>query len=193
MNQLKVNRQQSIVALFEQGWSKRRIARELALDRATVRKYPGRGDPRITHHHFKTGHTPDRVSTADVFREATFSWIHTAPDSAVRRGEQPGAATPARSSGLATGSWPRGGPWRPVSRETSGEREADWDRSRMGFRQPHQRAAVREPHRRRLETAIQLPVHQRRAQCLRPGAQRTWMAIPKSSVARWTPGRTSFK
>lgn len=39
MNQLKVSLQQSIVALFEQGWSKRRIARELALDRATVRKY----------------------------------------------------------------------------------------------------------------------------------------------------------
>jgi transposase len=39
MNQLKVNRQHSIVSLFEQGWSKRRIARELALDRATVRKY----------------------------------------------------------------------------------------------------------------------------------------------------------
>jgi len=39
MNQLKVNQQQTIVALFAQGWSKRRIARELALDRATVRKY----------------------------------------------------------------------------------------------------------------------------------------------------------
>ena len=39
MNQLKVNQQHTIVSLFEQGWSKRRIARELALDRATVRKY----------------------------------------------------------------------------------------------------------------------------------------------------------
>ena len=39
MNQLKVNQQQSIVALFEQGWSKRRIARELGLDRLTVRRY----------------------------------------------------------------------------------------------------------------------------------------------------------
>ena len=39
MNQLKVNRQHSIVSLFEQGWSKRKIARELDLDRATVRKY----------------------------------------------------------------------------------------------------------------------------------------------------------
>ncbi len=38
MNQLKVNQQQSIIALFEQGWSKRRIARELGLDRLTVRK-----------------------------------------------------------------------------------------------------------------------------------------------------------
>jgi DNA-binding NarL/FixJ family response regulator len=39
MYQLKVNQQQTIVALRLQGWSKRRIARELALDRATVRKY----------------------------------------------------------------------------------------------------------------------------------------------------------
>ena len=39
MNQLKENRQHTIVSLFEQGWSKRRIARELDLDRATVRNY----------------------------------------------------------------------------------------------------------------------------------------------------------
>ena len=56
MYQLKVNQQQSIRTLHEQGWSKRRIARELGLDRATVRKYlagisnpatpqPGSGEP----------------------------------------------------------------------------------------------------------------------------------------------------
>lgn len=39
MNQLKVNDQQSIVTLHEKGWSKRKIARELGLDRVTVRKY----------------------------------------------------------------------------------------------------------------------------------------------------------
>lgn len=39
MNQLKVNRQLSILTLFEKGWSKRRIARELGVDRATIRKY----------------------------------------------------------------------------------------------------------------------------------------------------------
>lgn len=39
MNQLKVHQQQTIKALFERGWSKRRIARELGLDRVTVRKY----------------------------------------------------------------------------------------------------------------------------------------------------------
>ena len=39
MNELKVNRQHSILSLFEQGWSKRRIARELGVDRATIRKY----------------------------------------------------------------------------------------------------------------------------------------------------------
>jgi len=34
-----VNQQQSIIALREQGWSARRIARELGLDRGTVGKY----------------------------------------------------------------------------------------------------------------------------------------------------------
>ena len=41
MYQLKVNQQQSIIALHEQGWSGRRIARELGLDRGTVGKYLG--------------------------------------------------------------------------------------------------------------------------------------------------------
>jgi len=39
MNQLKVNQQQTILALHQQGWSKRRIARELELDRKTVRRH----------------------------------------------------------------------------------------------------------------------------------------------------------
>lgn len=39
MNQLKVNQQETIVALRAQGWSKRRIARELGVDRQTVRRY----------------------------------------------------------------------------------------------------------------------------------------------------------
>ena len=39
MYQLKVNQQQSIIALHGQGWSRRRIARELGLDRGTVGKY----------------------------------------------------------------------------------------------------------------------------------------------------------
>jgi len=44
MYQLKVNQQHTIVALRLQGWSKRRIARELGLDRATVRKYLAQAD-----------------------------------------------------------------------------------------------------------------------------------------------------
>lgn len=39
MNQLKVSLQQSIIALASHGWSQRRIARELQLDRSTVGKY----------------------------------------------------------------------------------------------------------------------------------------------------------
>src|SRR5882724_11221375 len=44
MYRLKVNQQQTIVALRRQGWSKRRIARELDLDRATVRRYLAQAD-----------------------------------------------------------------------------------------------------------------------------------------------------
>src|SRR6266404_1329011 len=44
MNQLNVNQQQTILTLHRQGWSKRRIARELDLDRATVRKYLAEAD-----------------------------------------------------------------------------------------------------------------------------------------------------
>ena len=36
MNRINVSLQQSIITLVERGWSKRRIARELRLDRATV-------------------------------------------------------------------------------------------------------------------------------------------------------------
>jgi len=39
MNQLTVNQQQAIIALHEQGWSGRRIAREFGVDRKTVRRY----------------------------------------------------------------------------------------------------------------------------------------------------------
>ena len=39
MNQLNVSLQQSIIALVARGWSQRRIARELQLDRATVARY----------------------------------------------------------------------------------------------------------------------------------------------------------
>src|SRR5438105_4325603 len=39
MNQLKVHIQQTIVTLHQQGWSGRKIARELHLDRGTVSRY----------------------------------------------------------------------------------------------------------------------------------------------------------
>ena len=39
MNQLKVDLKQAITALAGKGWSKRRVARELDLDRSSVRRY----------------------------------------------------------------------------------------------------------------------------------------------------------
>ena len=47
MNRLKVSLQDSIVALHERGWSRRRIARELGLDRGTVRGYVAQAKPAI--------------------------------------------------------------------------------------------------------------------------------------------------
>ena len=41
-NQVKVAMQQTIITLHEQGWSNRRIARELGLHRETVRGYVNR-------------------------------------------------------------------------------------------------------------------------------------------------------
>lgn len=61
MNQLKVNQQQSILLLHERGWSRRRIARELALDRGTVRKYLAAAAPKpATNPH--TGSDPEAAS-----------------------------------------------------------------------------------------------------------------------------------
>ena len=42
-NLLKMANVQSILLLHAQGWTQRRIARELAVDRETVRKYVRRG------------------------------------------------------------------------------------------------------------------------------------------------------
>jgi hypothetical protein len=59
MNQLKVNQQQTIVSLHEQGWSKRKIARELVLDRATARKYLAGSTPESPIPHPGSGISPE--------------------------------------------------------------------------------------------------------------------------------------
>ena len=59
MNQLKVNIQENIVGLHERGWSKRRIARELGLDRATVRKYLAQTDSKSPTPHTGSGQGQD--------------------------------------------------------------------------------------------------------------------------------------
>ena len=48
MNALKVNQQQAILALGARGWSRRRIARELGVDRETVGKYLDAAKPAIS-------------------------------------------------------------------------------------------------------------------------------------------------
>jgi transposase len=72
MNQLKVNQQHTIVTLHEQGWSKRRIAREMGLDRATVRKYlAAAGSKSPTHP--RTGSTEEVESKPAISRTGSGS------------------------------------------------------------------------------------------------------------------------
>jgi len=49
MNCLPVSTEQSIVTLYERGWSARRIARELGVDRATVRRKLAPNAARVAH------------------------------------------------------------------------------------------------------------------------------------------------
>jgi len=65
MYQLKVNQQQTIVALRRQGWSKRRIARELDLDRATVRKYLAQEEPKSPTPQTGSAESPPAKSPTD--------------------------------------------------------------------------------------------------------------------------------
>ncbi len=48
MNQLKMSLQQSIITLWQHGWSFRRIARELQLRRETVSKYVRRHEVEVS-------------------------------------------------------------------------------------------------------------------------------------------------
>src|SRR5690606_7841901 len=45
MNRLEVSLQQTIIILARRGWSQRRIARELAVDRETVKRYAPAAKP----------------------------------------------------------------------------------------------------------------------------------------------------
>lgn len=64
-----MNQQQSIIALDERGWSRRRIARELGLDRGTVRKYlAGKSKP-ATNPQTGSNFLPGPVSLCDPWRE----------------------------------------------------------------------------------------------------------------------------
>src|SRR5690606_19075621 len=45
MNRLEVSLQQTIITLAQRGWSQRRIARELAVDRETVKRYAPAAKP----------------------------------------------------------------------------------------------------------------------------------------------------
>src|SRR5438046_162042 len=65
MNELSVNLQHSIVALSANGWSRRRIARELRIDRETVGRYLRLAQPKPA---ISTpGSTPGRQSLCEPY------------------------------------------------------------------------------------------------------------------------------
>jgi transposase len=70
MNRIKVSLQQSIIALSERGWSKRRIARELQVDRATVTRQLTAAANAATNPAHGSGALgppdPDRISTQGI-------------------------------------------------------------------------------------------------------------------------------
>ena len=69
MYRLKVNQQQSIIALHKQGWSGRRIARELGLDRGTVGKYLAGNSKPATNPQTGSATVPGPASLCDPWRE----------------------------------------------------------------------------------------------------------------------------
>jgi len=81
-NVLKMVKQQAIIGLLEQGWSLRRIARELGIDRETVSRYnklriskpaistPGSKPPVLAKPAISTPGSPGRVSLCNAFGDA---------------------------------------------------------------------------------------------------------------------------
>src|SRR6266542_4539773 len=65
MNQLNVNQQQTILTLRQQGWPKRQIARDLGLDRATVRKYLAEADSKSPTPQTGSAQSPSPESPTD--------------------------------------------------------------------------------------------------------------------------------
>jgi FixJ family two-component response regulator len=72
MNQLIVSLQQSIVTLTAKGWSARKIARELDVDRETVRRYRPAPDskPAIVPAGSKAGRTSQCAPLSAVIEQA---------------------------------------------------------------------------------------------------------------------------
>jgi transposase len=71
-NITKVELQKSIISLFEQGWSERRIARELDVHRATVKRYVGAS--KCTN--AQTG-KQGPVSICEPYRERVLEWFES--------------------------------------------------------------------------------------------------------------------
>jgi IS30 family transposase len=80
MNQLKVTQQQTIVALHEQGWSKRRIAREFAVDRKTVRRYLAQASRAKSPANPQTGSEP-QISKSPAPQTGALALGGSGPDS----------------------------------------------------------------------------------------------------------------
>lgn len=100
MNQLKVQLIQAIFALREQGWSKRRIARELGLDRGTVGRYLRGSKPAIVHtgslgpvqvgSSLEAGATSQRAESKPAIAHTGSDAVEEAKAAIVHTGSNPG-------------------------------------------------------------------------------------------------------
>jgi transposase len=88
MNELKVNQQQTIVALYRQGWSKRKIARELGVDRSAVRRYLVACDSKPPTHP-QTGSATPGISNPPTPRTGSDAMAEPKPPTDPRTGDGP--------------------------------------------------------------------------------------------------------
>ena len=108
-NELSMAERETIAALLRQGWSKRRIARELGLHRDTVRRYArevsrGQANPESVETATAKQATPIKVATGTDSKQATLSEVATGKNDGIPSGGQAESAEVANAEAVASRS-----------------------------------------------------------------------------------------